>query len=253
MTAPGSNVHAMPSRDRLTEARGILAEAGRRDVVLRLMGGVGILARCPSAARPPLAREYGDIDFFGRSRDSAALISVLTDLGYAPEPRFNALHGHRRLLFKAAGGEHRDVLLDRFEMCHTLDLADRLELDAETLPLADLLLTKLQVVQANAKDHTDALALLVDHRVGDDPEVIDAGYIARLCAADWGLFRTITASCERVAAHADQLDLDERDAVRRRVAALLSRVEQEPKTRRWKLRAKVGERVRWYELPEEVG
>jgi hypothetical protein len=253
VSALGSNVHVLPSNDQLTEARAILASAAGRGLTLRLMGGIGILARCPSAARPPLARAYGDIDFFGRSADSSALIALFAELGYTPERRFNSIHGHRRLLFKAADGEHRDVLLDEFEMCHKLDLGDRLELHPESLPLADLLLTKLQVVEANAKDLTDALALLVDHRVGEDPEVIDAGYVARLCAADWGLYRTVTASVDRVATYADQLDLDARDVVRPRLAALTSRIEQEPKTRRWKMRARVGERVRWYELPEEVG
>jgi hypothetical protein len=253
VTAQGSDVRSLPSRDRLTEARGILAEAAGRELVVRLMGGIGILARCASAARAPLAREYGDIDFFGRSGDSAALISMFADLGYTPERRFNSLHGHRRLLFKTDAGEHRDVLLDRFEMCHKLDLEDRLELAAESLPLADLLLMKLQVVEANPKDLTDAIALVADHRVGDDPDVIDAGYIARLCAGDWGLYRTITASAERVAGHADEIGFEERDLVRRRLAALTNRIEQEPKTRRWRMRAKIGERARWYDLPEEVG
>jgi hypothetical protein len=248
-----ADVHVLPARDVLAEARTILAEAGSRGLVLRLMGGVGILARCPSAARPPLAREYGDIDFVGRSSESAALITLFTDLGYTSERRFNALHGHRRLLFKAADGEHRDVLLDRFEMCHNLDLGDRLELEEEALPLADLLLTKLQVVEANEKDLTDAIALVSDHAVGEGPEVIDAGYIARLCARDWGLYRTITGSADRLAAHADALQYAERDSVRRRLAALVDRIEQEPKSRRWKARARIGERVRWYELPEEVG
>jgi hypothetical protein len=217
------------------------------------MGGVGILCRCPSAARPPLEREYHDIDFFGRSKDSHALISLFQDLSYAPEPRFNALHGHRRLLFKTADDQHRDVLLDRFEMCHTLELDGRLELEDETLSLADLLLTKLQIVQANAKDLTDAMALLTDHVVAEDANVIDGGYIARLCASDWGLERTILESAHRVVDHAAAMEFAEADVVRKRVMTLVDRIGQEPKSRRWKLRAKVGDRVKWYELPEEVG
>jgi hypothetical protein len=248
-----ANVEALRHPDVLVEARRVLAESRDRGLVLRLMGGVGILCRCPSAALPPLARDYGDIDFFGRGKDSGALIQMFQDLSYAPEPRFNALHGHRRLLFKTSTDEHRDVLLDRFEMCHTLELGGRLEIDEETLTLADLLLTKLQVVEANAKDLTDAIALLADHAVGEGPDVIDAGYIARLCSNDWGLEKTTTDSAQRVVQHAADMGGSHADVVRQRVAVLLDRVQQEPKTRRWKFRARVGERVRWYELPEEIG
>jgi hypothetical protein len=242
-----------PSLDVIAEARRTLDGAQERGLALRLMGGVAILVRCPSAMEPPLARAYNDIDFFGRSKESRALIPLFEDLGYRPEPRFNALHGHRRLLFKTELGEHRDVLLDRFEMCHTLELGDRLEVDPETLPLADLLLTKLQVFEANAKDLTDAIALLVDHAVGSGPDEIDADYIARLCGNDWGLERTITEIAGRVVRHADGIGLATPETVGARMSEILNRIERQPRTRRWKLRARVGERVKWYETPEEVG
>lgn len=253
MTVVNENVHEFPSRAQLKEARAVLAEASARHLTLRLMGGIGILARCPSAAHAPLAREYNDIDFFGRGRDSAGLISMFVELGYASERRFNSLHGHRRLLFKASDGQHRDVLLDHFEMCHKLDLRNRLEVESETLPLADLLITKLQVVEANPKDLADTLALLTDHAVAEGPDAIDGGYIARVCARDWGLYKTLTIGVQRVGEYADQIAFDGRDTVHRHLAALANRIEQEPKSIRWKARAKIGERVTWYELPEEVG
>lgn len=243
--------HLRPAGDELRKARVLMADARARGIALKLMGGFGILCRCPSAGRPPLARDYQDVDFAGSSRESRQLIELFTEAGYIPERRFNSLHGHRRLLFKEEGG-HVDVLLDHFEMCHKIDLTDRLDLDEESLPLADLLLTKMQVVQVNAKDLTDALALLVDHPVGEGPEVIDAGYIARLCASDWGLQETLSLSCDTLLAYAEDIGLEGRDLVGRRLAALRSRMEQEPKTMRWKARAKIGTRKRWYELPEEV-
>jgi hypothetical protein len=38
-----------------------------------------------------------------------------------------------------------------------------------------------------------------------------------------------------------------------RLSRLRSGFEEVPKSRGWKLRARVGDRKRWYELPEEVG
>lgn len=239
----------------LAEALRILA-AAESGVVLRLMGGVAIRLKCPSTASPPLAREYGDVDFFGRSSESERLVSIFEECGYTSERRFNALHGHRRLLFKDADrGRRVDVLLDHFEMCHRLDLRPRLELDAQTLPVADLLLTKLQVVEANHKDITDAVAVLVDHPVGEGPATIDLGYIAGLCAQDWGLNRTLELSILRLEDSLEGLGLAREQATQARngLGELAARIEREPKSLRWKARARVGERLRWYELPEEVG
>lgn len=243
----------VPRADVLEEANRILEAAS--DVVVRLLGGVAIRLRCESAARPPLARQYGDIDFFGRSSESDAIIELVTELGYRSERRFNALHGHRRLLFKD-DTTHRniDVLLDHFEMCHRLDLRGRLDLEETTLPLADLLLTKLQVVEMNKKDITDATALLVDHAVGDD-KGIDADYIAGLCAEDWGLHRTVELTIMRLSEAIPNLGLAGADVQRAESALsiLAEKMDRAPKTLRWKARARVGERIRWYELPEEVG
>jgi hypothetical protein len=241
--------------DPITEAWRLLADAQAVPVTIRLIGGVGVGLRCPSAARPPLSRPYKDLDFVGRSSESAKLQAFFTGEGYAPDRRFNLLNGHRRLLFRDEGRSRQlDVVLDRFEMCHRFDVRDRLEMEVDTLPLADLLLTKLQVVQANEKDLLDCLALLVDHPVTvDSVEGIDARYVARLCARDWGLWRTLHLNRERVEEYASRLDAPERATTVSRLGALFDRIDQEPKSLAWKLRARIGDRMQWYELPEEVG
>jgi hypothetical protein len=140
-------------------------------------------------------------------------------------------------------------------MCHKVPVGERLVLEPETLPLAELLLTKLQIVELNDKDVRDVLALLLGHEVGEeDGELVNAGRVAALCASDWGLWRTITANLEALDADAVSyaLSLEEQAVVSRRIRALLERIEAEPKSRAWRLRARIGERVRWYELPEEV-
>ncbi len=150
-----------------------------------------------------------------------------------------------------------DVFFDIFKMSHTLHLEERLSLDEYTIPITDLLLTKLQVVETNEKDIRDLIAILTDHNVLDsmapgEKEIIDAGYVARLCSNDWGLEITITLTLKKVTDHSPDYDPDlaQVKLVQDRVDSLKQSIEREPKTLRWKLRARIGERVRWYDLPE---
>lgn len=233
-----------------------IVEAGQAaGVTLRLLGGLAVSIHAPSAALPALARPYADFDLAtdGRAR---AVEAVLTGLGYRPDQQFNLLQGGTRLLFHEPNGKRQvDVFVGAFEMCHKLPLTERLTLEPLTLPLAELLLTKLQIVQLNDKDLRDICALLLDHPVGaGDAETINAGRVAQLCADDWGLWRTVTGGLDRTAAFAAAAPLDaaQRATLTERTAALRNVLEQAPKSLKWKMRAKVGERVRWYELPEEV-
>lgn len=228
--------------------------ATERGIAAPALGGLAVHMRCPSAHEPPLAREYKDLDLVIRRDAARELTALLGDLGYAAEEEFNALHGRRRLMFwDPRNGRQLDVFVDEMVMCHTLDLRDRVRPGERTLDPADLLLAKLQVVEVNEKDLQDAAALLADHEPGA-PDGIDADRIATLFAGDWGWWRTGTGTLERVADYAGGLDgFAGAGVVRERAAELRERIDGEPKSRRWRMRAKVGERVRWYELPEEVG
>src|SRR4030095_8322832 len=100
----------------------------------------------------------------------------------------------RRLLYyDEANGRQLDVFVGAFRMCHTLELDDRLTLDPATLAPADLLLTKLQVVEVNRKDQTDALALLLCHELAAERagDVIGIDRLAAVTARDWGWFTTV--------------------------------------------------------------
>jgi hypothetical protein len=128
-------------------------------------------------------------------------------------------------------------------------------LEPVTVPLAELLLTKLQIIELNEKDVRDALALLHDHPVGEeDGESVNAAHIAKLCSSDWGLWRTFTANLEALEAHLKRYDLADEgeEPIKGRIKAFLGRIKEEPKSFGWKMRAKIGDRKRWYELPEEV-
>ncbi|MGH2703212.1 MAG: hypothetical protein ACRDJ2_15735, partial [Actinomycetota bacterium] len=229
-----------------------LDAADQREVVLRAVGGVAVSLRCPSARREPLRRGYKDLDLVGRSGEAGAIGALMADLGYQADREFNVLHGHQRLYFwDAANQRQLDVFIDNFEMCHRLDLKDRLDLERRTLPLADLLLTKLQVVELNEKDVKDAAAILADHDLA--PKAIDSERIVSLLGSDWGWWRTTTENLGKLRDYATSLgDLEEAGAITERLNRLMRRIEETPKSVKWKLRARVGERVRWYDLPEEV-
>lgn len=237
------------------EALRVSSRAAAADLLVRIAGGVAVAMRCPSARAAPLARKYADLDVAALAKQSAKVSQMLAELGYLPDHAFNTLHGSRRLFFWDPVNERQlDVFLDRVEMCHTIDLRSRLSLSGPTLALADLLLMKLQVVEANEKDLLDVLALLVDHELTEeDTEGINREYLATLMAGDWGLWRTVTMSLERVEHYAGTIaGLDLRGRVHAQVEQLLLALEEVPKTRSWKLRAKIGDRMQWYQLPEEA-
>ena len=241
----------------LAEGRRLVDEAAARGLDVRLLGGIAIWARSSNGARAALGRDYPDIDVAARKSQSRRLRDLLEDLGYEPERTFNATHGARRLLYHAPDRSyHVDVFLDELGMSHNLDLGGRLDAEELTLPAAELLLTKLQVAELNRKDAADAAMLLLEHELADEDGTgkMNAARIAALCAADWGLYTTATDNLEKIRGLLPELLADEtaREIVAARIRELERRLGEAPKTRAWKLRAKVGRRKRWYHLPEEV-
>lgn len=245
-----------PAKDVLQEADRVLASAASGNISARAMGGVAIQLRAGTRLPNHLRRAPKDIDLITVNQHRFGLAALLTELGYRPDREFNALHGHSRLLFfDDHNGRQLDVFVDGFRMCHDLPLVDRMTLEERTLPLAELLLTKLQIVQLNDKDATDLAAMLAVHDVDlADGDRINGGYIARLASRDWGLYRTITINLERINATSRELfaDDEQRQIVLDRIARLATLMEEHPKPSRWRLRARIGERVRWYMEPEEV-
>jgi hypothetical protein len=250
-SAEGEEIAAAVADPR-AEARRILGLAANAGVTLRVLGGVAVSLCCPTAQCPDLARAYRDIDFAVRSGEGRAVVDLFATAGYEADEEFNALHGRHRMFFwDPQHGREADVFVDKFTMCHSFDFSQRLSLASETLPLADLLLFKLQVMETNEKDYKDAIALLADHTL--DRESLDADGIARFLSGDWGWWRTVTLVLDRVEAYARELPgLPRRDQVEQNIRGLRATIDAHPKSSRWKLRARVGERKRWYEVPEEA-
>ena len=240
--------------DVVAEGERLIGRAADEGVPLRLLGGVGMRLRAPGELAPAFRRTYADLDFVTTKKGVGATTGLFRGEGYEAQVAFNALHGGERLLFFDNDHDRQvDVFVGAFSMCHKIPLDGRIEVDPVSIPLAELLLTKLQVVQLNEKDVRDALALLHDHEVGEsDGELVNSARVAQLCASDWGLWRTITQNLAACRAFADTYDVPDRPTLDERLDALLGRIEEEPKSRAWRMRARIGDRKRWYDLPEEV-
>lgn len=253
----GSAPQAMagPLGDAVSESRRLVAAANDRGLLVRALGGVAVCLQAP-AGELLIPRVCGDIDLATRREGRRTVADLLAAAGYVGDQMFNALHGSRRLLFYDEANRRKlDVFVGEFSMCHVIPLMDRLEREPLTIPLAELLLTKLQIVQLNERDQRDIYNLTYHHHVSDTGGTgIEADYIAELCSRDWGLWRTTRATIEQCQANLAGYSLPEEagSVIRERLEHLWKRVEAAPKTTRWRLRSRVGDRVKWYEQPEET-
>lgn len=239
----------------LDEAKKLIEAAGERGIVLRLLGGLAIQYLTPEL--PPRTRTGQDLDLGSLTAHRRQLTAFLEESGYVPDKMFNALNGDKQLYFThGQTGLAIDVLLDKLHMSHTLEFRDRLDRLPLTLDPMDLLLSKLQIFELNEKDADDCLRLLVSFEIvdGGESSALDLGIFKELVAEDWGWWRTVTLNLERIRALAEsghsvgggRFDPDAQ------LKVLEDAAESVPKSRRWKRRALVGERKRWYELPDET-
>jgi hypothetical protein len=241
-----------------TEADRILDVVGKAGLTLRLVGSMAILRRCPNhAVLASSDRIYRDIDFAARKKEARDIHELLTRLGYVEDREvFVVSEGARAIFGSASNGVHVDVFYEKLDFCHPIPLHDRLEIDAPTLPLAELLLAKMQIVKITEKDFVDMIALLLEHKLGEgDQDTLNVDRIAKLCAEDWGLWRTATKNLEklkRFASSHPKLDDEQKARLAAQVGALHRRLDGEPKPLAWRLRARIGERVKWYNDVEEV-
>jgi hypothetical protein len=233
------------------------AEAG--GVTVRVLGSIGVALHSHDAASiiPSFERTYADLDLAAYKRDTRALAIMMATLGYEDDREvFVGSEGGRSIFVDPTSRIHVDVFYDRLEFCHVIPLVGRLEADRPTIPIAELLLSKLQIVRINEKDVIDVVLLLLDHPIGSsDVDTIDLGRMARLCADDWGLWRTLTQNLDKVmslAAGYPQLDEAQRVRVREAARAVKAGIDAQPKSMAWRMRDRIGDRRQWWTDVEEV-
>lgn len=247
----------LPLADIEQEFERLLNASREAGLVMRLLGGLAVKRRCPSAEKPPFKRNYPDLDFAADRQTGKQLPQWFATMGYTANRNFNTLNGDRRQLYYDEPNQRQvDVFVGEFEMCHRVSFADRLIEHSETVTLADLFLTKAQIIQLNRKDALDLDLLLLDHPIGNsNGDEINGSLIADICARDWGIFTTLSLNLERLLT-LNQNDLalaeTDRQVIFERISQLNQLMEKAPKNNSWKLRAKVGKRVKWYTEVEEV-
>jgi hypothetical protein len=241
-----------PADDPLPEAVQLVQGATGKGLPLRLLGGLGVRVLCPSFQ--PRLRPGQDVDLACTSKARRDVAAYLEAGGCVPDRRFNSLNSGQQMYFTAPSGRPVDVMVDRLVMCHTLDLRPSFRNASLTLDPADLLLSKLQIVQLNAKDLHDIAHLLSGVAIAAGG--IDPRRVGEVLAADWGWWRTSTGNLEKLPGLlAGNPGLSPPGAPfdpLAQAARLLQIAHDVPKSLKWKTRARVGDRVKWYELPEEV-
>lgn len=243
-------------RTRILDA---LAQPENKHMILRLIGALAFRTHCNEFGymQDSLGRVFTDIDFASYRSNFKDIVRLLPELGYEEDKMVTRLFSEFRLLFHdPLYDRHIDIFFDKLDFSHVLPLKNRLEAEKLTLPLAELLLEKMQIAQINEKDLIDTIMLLREHPLGkSDDETINIDIICGLLANDWGFWRTVTGNLKLTSEIMDQysqLTPQDRQIVRSRIDELLAYIDQTPKSARWKLRARVGEKIKWYKDVEEL-
>jgi len=241
------------------ELKRIIAASDEAGILLRVIGSLAFQMHCPQFGylQAAMGRAYTDIDFGAYSKQVKQIQAMMAGLGYVENREvFISSEGERAIYDKPDTGLHVDIFYEKLDFCHAIYWAGRLEVDSPTIPLAELLLEKMQIVQINEKDVIDTIMLLLEHPLGnEDKETINIKLAAALCASDWGLWRTTTMNLGKVKQLAQgysQLTLEQKSNVVSQADKALARLNNEPKSLAWRMRDRVGDRVKWYKDVDEV-
>jgi hypothetical protein len=243
-----------------SELRRVIGASSKTGIMLRVIGSLAFQMHSQKYGylQAAMGRAYTDIDFAAYRKENREIKALMAGLGYIDNQEvYIVSEGNRSIFDNPHSHLHIDVFYDKLDFCHVISWENRLEVDAPTIPLAELLLEKMQIVQINEKDIIDTIMLLLEHPLGDkDKEIINIARVAQLCGKDWGLWRTTSMNLNKVKVVAQgypQLDAEQKAQVAAQVDKALARMEAEPKSTAWRLRARVGDRVKWYKEVDEVG
>jgi len=236
----------------------IMERADKMGITLRIMGGVAVRTHCPfyKYLHYNWRRRLPDIDFVGYLKEVTKIQELFLNLGFEEDKVIMRLFGTQRRIFNLVDENIRaDVVLDKLRFCHEIDLRQRLTLDYPTITLADLLISKLQIIKIDLRDILDITMLLLEHEIGDNNnETIDMQYISGLCARDWGLWKTVTINLSKILNVVEKSTSDKKDAmdVKTKVEHMLRVLRTCKKSIKWRLRSCIGERIKWYREVDEL-
>jgi hypothetical protein len=234
-------------------ALNLVERARERGLELRILGSLAYRLHCPANIElfEQMKRDLTDVDLAARSDQRRDVRAWLEGEGFIVDQDLVVATEGKRYCFGDPGSDlFVDVFFDELYFCHPIPLRDRLALDYPTITPTDLLLEKMQIVEINPKDIKDSLILLLEHPLDASGEdAIDHTYIAKLLASDWGFYYTVTTNLTVLRGHLGDGELsdDQASTVGDRIDWLERAIEDEPKTGKWKMRARIGPRKRWYQ------
>jgi len=270
----------------MSESKSIVDQSKKEGLTLRILGGLAIGMHCQNQVdfAKRLARtgtgvvagqEYSDIDFVAYRKHRDRLKDFFNKMGYIKRrATLSSAASERQVYYHPKGWFYVDVFFDELLVAnHPINFRGRLELDYPTITVTDMLLEKVQMWEAfGVKDLKDCLLLLLSHDIRDDTdaEAINVGYMAKLLAQDWGFWYTVVTNLQNIKRFVNELEKlgpeakidanlvmsQERIDIDGKIDALVRKIEDEPKSFGWKMRAKVGTKKQWYchvERPDTVG
>ena len=276
----------VPTQVFMSESENIVKQAKQEDVTLRILGGLAIGMHCRNQLdfAKRLARtgtgvvegqEYSDIDFVAYRKHRDKLKEFFGKIGYVKRrATLSSAASERQIYYHPKGLYYVDVFFDELLVAnHPINFRERLELDYPTITVTDMLLEKVQMWEAfGIKDLKDCLLLLLSHNVKEntDEEAINSNYMAKLLAGDWGFWYTATTNLQNIKRFVAELEKlgpeakidpkliaqEERTDIIEKIDMLVKKIEDEPKSFGWKMRARVGTKKQWYchvERPDTVG
>lgn len=243
----------------IQEGLDIIKKGEEKGIIFRLLGATAIKLHCPKFAQlyAGMNRSLTDLDFMTYGKFNMGMKKFFMELGYAPNESVIRYYGkYRHIYWNEEKQWQADIFFDCLNMCHIVDFKGRLEFDNPTITLTDILLEKMQIVKINAKDIKDTIIMLREHDVGNtEKETINTDYLCKVLCDDWGYYYTVTNNLNKVKYHMGEFeglrDADKKD-VEAKLDTMIKILEEAPKSMKWKMREKVGTKVKWYNEVEEV-
>ncbi len=237
--------------DLLEAANQLLERVDEQEIAVKFLGGLAFKLICPSSAEGSLSRDNNDIDLAVRRKDVSKLKKLMETMGYEYPLRSNALHPDQILYVDNQNKRQVDIFVDGFQMCHKLDFRHGLEDEGPTLPITELLMTKLQIAEITDKDLRDIGAALFDFEIGSGKHDIHDAQITNITSTNWGVWKDFTGNLMKLKNRITKLAPDKAEVIALSADSLLGLIAARPKSARWQIRARIGERMQWHELPQQ--
>lgn len=245
------------NRNLLKFASEIIEKAHKNNILLRLFGSIGVIYHCPKFyyLLESMARKPKDLDLIGLHEQKRGIIKFFLNRDYELDKYIALLTDAERLSFKNPENIDIEVQIDKIDFCHAIDLRNRLKLDYPTITLADLILSKLQIIEINKRDIEDIWVLILEHEVGEiEEETINSKYISKLLSKKWGFYYTVKNNLEKVAyflRNNNFLSNSQKSNIKKKINKILLDIDNEKKSIVWKIRAKIGTKIKWYKYVSE--